>query len=104
MDPLASHTIDLTAAMTAAGVSADDQRGILVQVGETVLIDIVAALIEKLPEGYQADFEAVQAAGDAERMYFFLHEAIPDADMIAEEAARASVARFRELAGLEPIN
>ena len=90
--------------MNEAGVPAAEQQAILAQIGETVMIDLVASLVEKLPTDRQGDFEAIQTEGDAEKMYFFLHEAVPNADVIAQEAIGASVARFKELAGLTNTN
>ncbi len=72
------------------------QDEIVSKLGEIILKSVTVAIFEKLPAEARAEFEAISASGNNEKVQEFLTKNVPDMPALMEAEVKRVLLSFRE--------
>ncbi len=76
----------------------NDKDEILSRLGEGLLKRIIAVTLEKLPEEARGEFEALNQAGDNDKINQFLKNNIPGVEQIIQQEIKEGIEEFKNIA------
>jgi hypothetical protein len=78
------------------GLPSEAQDELISKLAENILKKVAVAMLDKFPEDKRGPFEELVSTGDANQVYAFLSDNVPDAATLIQQEMRNGIAEIKQ--------